>query len=317
MIRGLLLLLLLLLIGGLLRVAMLRVRKQQARLHARLTAAAAPYRRVNRLAVMGRGRSLATGPLFRQLLRLGLLFGYHPARRDQYPVRWWILLPGMLAAVLAVFGFVAGNFGSALWVGAAPAWVLLCRSCFGWSEGRRRDALFRQFPDVLAMIVRAVRVGVPVAEGIRTAAHESPQPSAEEFNRVADQLAIGIAIEAALRDMAERTEMAEYRFFATALALQAQTGGSLTETLENLADVIRKRLAVRARAHAMAAEARASIFILAGLPFVAGTGLAVLNPGYIRVLFFDPAGQHVLILALGMLGCGLLVMQTMIKRSLS
>ena len=62
----------------------------------------------------------------------------------------------------------------------------------------------------------------------------------------------------------------EYRFFATALGLQSQTGGGLTETLENLADVIRKRVALKARGYALAAEARTSAGVLALLPVLAG-----------------------------------------------
>ena len=64
--------------------------------------------------------------------------------------------------------------------------------------------------------------------------------------------------------MAERTGLAEYRFFATAIGLQAQTGGALSETLENLADVIRRRLALQARGHALSSEARASCYHAGG-----------------------------------------------------
>ena len=75
--------------------------------------------------------------------------------------------------------------------------------------------------------------------------------------------------------------MPEYRFFATALSLQNQTGGALSETLENLADVIRKRVALAAKGKALASEARTSAMVLAAMPIVTGGGLWALNPGYI------------------------------------
>ncbi len=109
------------------------------------------------------------------------------------------------------------------------------------------------------MIVRSVRVGIPVTEGIRTVAREAPRPTAQEFSLLADQIRIGMPIEEALRELATRNQLPEYRFFATALALQNQTGGGLAETLENLGDVIRKRVALKGRAHALASEARTSI----------------------------------------------------------
>ena len=87
-----------------------------------------------------------------------------------------------------------------------------------------------------------------------------------------------------------------------ALALQSRTGGGLTEALDGLADVMRKRLALSARGLALAAEAKTSIIILASLPFVSGSALAVLNPQYIGRLFHEPASQKVLLAAIGMLG---------------
>ena len=69
----------------------------------------------------------------------------------------------------------------------------------------------------------------------------------ENQQQAADQVSIGRDLEVALLEMAERNDVAEYRFFATALALQSQTGGGLTETLETLADTIRKRENARKR----------------------------------------------------------------------
>lgn len=166
------------------------------------------------------------------------------------------------------------------------------------------------------MIVRSVRVGIPVSEAIRTVSREGPEPTAIEFGRLSDQVAIGVALEDALRDVAVRSGLPEYRFFATALALQAQTGGALTEILENLADVIRKRVATRARAHALASEAKTSSYILAALPVVTGLAIGVLNPKYMSLLFTDPMGNKVFAAAIGMLGLGMGVMRLTISRSL-
>ena len=126
-----------------------------------------------------------------------------------------------------------------------------------------------------------------------------------------------MTLEDALREMAARNELPEYRFFATALALQSQTGGGLTEALDGLADVMRRRLALKARGQALAAEAKTSIGILASLPFVSGGALAVLNPHYIGRLFNDHGCQKVLLAAIVMLGSGLLVMRGMIRKVLA
>ncbi len=245
------------------------------------------------------------------------VFGIHPERHRDYPLRWWVVLPiGLLGA-----RFVAGILADFLGVGAffliPPFWIFFCRQVFAVFDQRRRDALFSQFPDALAMIVRSVRVGIPVSEAIRLVAREGPDPTRREFGLVADKIAIGKQLEEALQQLGTHNDLPEYRFFATALSLQSQTGGGLAETLENLADVIRKRVAMRERGHALASEAKTSAGILAALPIIAGAGLAVLNPSYLSVLLFEPTGKRLLAIAVAMLAGGILVMRSIIRRSLT
>ena len=88
---------------------------------------------------------------------------------------------------------------------------------------------------------------------------------------MADQITLGVTLNEALQGLADRNDLPEYGFFATALALQSETGGTVTDTLERLAEVIRKRVALREHARALASEARTSIAILAALPVFTGT----------------------------------------------
>jgi tight adherence protein B len=117
--------------------------------------------------------------------------------------------------------------------------------------------------------------------------------------------------------MGDCNDLSEYRFFATTIALQAQTGGGLSETLENLADLIRRRLALKERAHALSSEARTSSLILGGLPVVLGLGLWALNPAYMSVMFNTRMGNNILAAAVLSLACGGLTMRAIIKKSLS
>lgn len=295
---------------------LLRGERHDKRVAGRLSLAVTPYARMTVLATMGR-RQHAARPLQDRLLQqLAGLFGYDPARADQVP--WPV--PAVLG-VAGLAGLGAGValswlVGSAAILGAPVAWALASRYLFNSFASRRAAKLYLQLPDALAMIVRSVRVGIPVTEAIRTVSREAPEPTAIEFGRMSDQVAIGIALEDALRDVAVRSGLAEYRFFATALALQAQTGGALTETLENLADVIRKRVAIRGRAHALASEARTSSYILAALPIVTGAAISVLNPKYMSLLFTDSMGNKVLAAAVVMLGLGMGSMRLIINRSL-
>jgi len=249
---------------------------------------------------------------------LGGIFGFDPAKADQYRIGWpWVLLVTMvIGRVVALLA--AGLFGSVLsWLLMPVAWVMLSRTVFARGHSKRRAALLNQFPDALSLIVRAVRVGIPVTEALRAVARETPEPTQTEFSRVSDQIAIGTAPEQALRDMAARNGLPEYGFFAAALPLQAQTGGGLTETLELLAEVIRKRVALKARGYALSSEARTSSMVLGALPIATGAMIAVLNPDYMSVLFTDHTGNIILGAAVLFLATGMFIMQTTIRKTLS
>jgi len=297
--------------------AIMAEQKNRRQFRDRLDLVVASYARSNLLAVMGRtvvSRSVRMESLITSAARL---FGYDPTHAEHYSMRWWLVLSIALVLARAVAEMLRIFAGSWSLLTVPVLWVMLSRFAFHWSEQRRRTMLYAQFPDALAMIVRAVRVGIPLNEGIHTVAREAMPPTGPEFGLLHDRVSIGVTLEDALREMAERNKLPEYRFFATALALQSRTGGGLSEALEGLADVMRRRLALKARGLALAAEAKTSIMILASLPFVSGGALAVLNPHYIGRLFTDPGCQKVLIAAIGLLGSGLLVMRGMIRKALS
>lgn len=244
------------------------------------------------------------------------IFGFDPAHSAHYPVPWVVVLVLALLFARVVAGVLTIVAGELAFFAIPAIWVFLARSFFGWVDDRRRQLLRNQMPDALSMIVRSVRVGIPVTEAMRHVARQSQAPTAAEFEQIASDLAIGTRLDNALKNMAKRVGLPEYQFFATALSLQAQTGGGLTETLENLADVIRKRVMLRSKAYALASEARTSAMVLAALPFVSGLGLAVLSPSYIAVLFTDESGRNLLGIAALSLSTGILAMRMIIRTSL-
>lgn len=225
------------------------------------------------------------------------------------------------AATLAVAVLVGwlGTFavGRIALVVVPVVWVMAARKTFGWFGERHAKKLRSQMPDALAMIVRSVRVGIPVAEGFKAVGIESPEPTGELFRKIASEMAIGVPLEEALRSVTEREGLQEYRFFATALSLQGRTGGGLSETLENLADVIRNRLSASQRGYALAAEARTSALVLACLPVVAIGGLLLLNPHYVLPLFTAPLGHKILGGAVLSEVLGILSMRTLIRKALT
>ena len=302
---------------GYVGLVLIRAQTRDKKLRERIQTATTPHMRQRPQETRSLMRSQTERKTSSPLELAATLFGYDVTRPEQYPLKWWAVLAVHAVAARLIAGFAVSLIGSIGWVLWPVIWVFASRATFKWAVTRRRDKLFIQFPDALAMIVRSIRSGVPLTEAIRIVADQSPEPTRSEFQLMAGDLSIGAPIAEALSALADRNSITEYRFFATALALQSQTGGRLGETLESLAQVVRKRTAAKARGKALASEARTSAAILAGLPVLAMGGLWLLNPTYMAVLFTDSMGHVFLTAAFGSLGAGIFVMRTIINKTLS
>jgi tight adherence protein B len=292
-----------------------RMKAKSRQLDARFEKVVAAYGRTVLTGTVS--RAPRTGIVLSIVTNVSRIIGYDPTQPFLYGLKWYFVVAvAFLPARLAVW-LLVGLIGDVGLVALPVAWIFICRMLFGALESRYKNKLLVQFPDALAMIVRAVRVGIPVNVAIQSTAMDSPPETAREFQRASEQLSLGNSVDDAVADMASRARITEYKFFATALALQSQTGGGLTETLENLAEVIRKRVAMRARGNALAGEAKTSAGILAVLPIVTLGALLVLNPEYGFILFDDPGGRKLLAVGVGLLVGGILVMRSMIRKSLS
>ena len=179
-----------------------------------------------------------------------------------------------------------------------------------------RKKFLEVFPDALDLIRRAVKAGLPVNEALAVAGREIADPVGSELRRVLEQVQIGVSMNDALQETADRIRIADFRFLVVALALQQKTGGSLAETLANLSGVIRARKALRQKARSLSAEAKASTSILAVLPFLVGGAMYVLNRDLMQSLLIDPRGRFMLGVAFLSLVMGLSTMAIIVRRAL-
>lgn len=178
---------------------------------------------------------------------------------------------------------------------------------------KRQEAFVNNLPEALDMIVRGVKSGLPVAETINVVAEETEGVISEEFQRVTEDSRIGMTLEAALWASAQRLNATEFKFFVVVLTVQRETGGNLAETLENLSELVRSRKQMKLKVKAMSSEARASMYILGGLPFAIGGLLLLVSPDYILTLFRTDAGHMILGIGSVLLFMGWLVMAKMVN----
>ena len=203
----------------------------------------------------------------------------------------------LISAVLALLGYVfttAVHLGFPLPIvlgiaaGAGPmAYIALKR--------RKRLRQFEEsFPEALDLLNRAVRAGHAFTTGLGMIASDAPEPLAGEFRTTFEEQNFGLPLRDALQNLAERVPLIDVRFFVTALLIQKETGGNLTEILENLAHVIRDRFRIYRDARSKSAHGRLTAIILIILPILMVFALDAVNPNYVKVLYDDPVGLRIL-----------------------
>ena len=213
-------------------------------------------------------------------------------------------------AGLIAFIFVPLRFAPLLaagFAGVAP---------FAWLVHRRSTRLKRfeeQFPEALDLLSRAIRAGHALQTALGMAAEELPDPVGPEFKKTFDQQNFGLPLRDALNEMAARIGILDVRFFVTAVLIQRDTGGNLSEILENLAHVVRERFKIRRQVRVHTAHGRFTGYVLLALPAALAIALSFINPEHMQLLFRERMGQMMLMGAIVMQTVGFLWIRQVIK----
>ncbi len=173
------------------------------------------------------------------------------------------------------------------------------------------NRFMKQLPDALDTIIRGIRSGLPVIECIGAVGEEFDDPIGGYFRAIAERVALGEPIDAALWRTARVINRPEMDFLAISISIQMETGGSLAEALGNLATLLRERERLKLKIKAISSEAKASAIIIGALPFVMLGMLTMMSPEYVMPLFTDPRGHTLLMLGLGSIATGAFVMWRM------
>lgn len=169
-----------------------------------------------------------------------------------------------------------------------PRWVIQ------FLAQRRTKKFTGDFSDAIDVIVRGIKSGLPVHECLRVIARESPAPLGPEFQRLVENISMGMGVDQGLEKMYERMPTPELRFFTIVLAIQAKTGGNLAEALANLSAVLRARKLMREKIKALSSEATASAFIIGSLPICVSLLITVTTPAYMAIMYTDNRGKLML-----------------------
>lgn len=196
-----------------------------------------------------------------------------------------------IANVNVLLGAAAGAFLAFL------SWVAWLRYRQALRRGRIDDAV----PEAIDMVVRTLRVGLPIGASLQAVARDLSGPLAEEFGTAANQISYGKDVVSALYELADRCENQSMRFFAAAVSIQYSSGGNLAEVLERLSAIARGRQQMRRKVRAITAEAKWSGLFLSLFPPVAMAALLAINPNYFAEISDKPFFKPMLVGVTGLL----------------
>jgi len=219
----------------------------------------------------------------------------------------WIEQSGVaisLSAVMLISLLLAALFGLIV--------SMLLRLTVGWVIGgavgfslpfvflrvkrtRRLHAFEENFPEALDLISRALKAGHAFATGLKMVADEMPEPIGPEFRKTFDEQNFGLPLKDALANLTVRIPLLDVRFFSTAVLIQRETGGNLSEILDNLAEVVRERFKLLRQVRVHTAHGRFTGYILLALPAALGVALSFISPEHMHTLFTQKLGQTMLV----------------------
>ena len=176
----------------------------------------------------------------------------------------------------------------ALVVGALLPWV--------WVERRRTkriEAFQGQLPDAIDMLVSAMKAGYSFQAAMKFIGEELPEPLGPEFLRFYEEQRLGLEVRTALLTLQARVDSIDLKMFVTAILIQRETGGNLSEVLDKISGLMRERSALRGEIDSLTAESRLSARILGSLPFVVFGAINLVNPGFISPMLKSDIGPWI------------------------
>lgn len=158
-------------------------------------------------------------------------------------------------------------------------------------QNKRKRAFLDQLPQAVDIVLRGIRSGSSIEKTFTVVARESPAPLKDEFEKILNELAFGMPYDRVLINSANRINLSEFYFFVTALIIQRQSGGSLSDVLDNIIYVLGRSSEMQMKVKVLSAEGRMSGMVLGGLPVVIALFMYKFNPDHLQFFYSDPLGN--------------------------
>lgn len=187
-----------------------------------------------------------------------------------------------------IFGFLGSWHPVSFLIGAVLG-AFAPRFYVKRQQRQRLNKFNDQLGDMLNLMVNGLRAGYSTMQAMEAISKELPSPISDEFRRVVQEMQLGVPMETALDNLLRRIPSDDLDFVVTAINVQREVGGNLSEILDSISFTIRERVRIKGEIRVMTAQVRASGTLLSIIPMALGLILWFMNPDYLLSFFDGPS----------------------------
>lgn len=158
-------------------------------------------------------------------------------------------------------------------------------------QARRQAAFANQLPDAISLLANSLRSGYSLPQSMELLSREMQPPIAEEFSRVVREIGLGLPFEQALNNMVRRVKNDDLDLMVTAILVNHEVGGNLSQVLDIIGHTIRERIRIKGEINVLTAQQRSAGYLVGSMPFALTMILFVINPDYMGELFRSLCGE--------------------------
>lgn len=235
---------------------------------------------------------------------------------DQADMQITVMRLVLFSLTAGVLAFLAASMVSTSYLLMGVFAVIAAVVPFAYIAKKRKQRINKflsLLPDALDLMSRGLSAGHAFTESLQMVATEMPEPIATEFRKTYEEQNLGLSLKLALENFVQRMPLLDLRMCVTAVLIQRETGGNLSELLEKVAHTIRERFRIMEDLKTLTLSSRWSAWLLCALPILLAIYISVMNPGYMDVLWRDPRGHKLLAAAAIMQVLGMLMVQKIMK----
>jgi tight adherence protein B len=180
-------------------------------------------------------------------------------------------------------------------------------------QRRRLNAFNDQLGDTINLLANSLRAGYSLLQAMETVAKELPAPISVEFARVVREVSLGLSNEQAMNNMLRRIQSDDLDLMITAINVQHEVGGNLSEILEIIGHTIRERVRIKGEIRVLTAQGMISGYVISFLPIALALILYLMNPDYIAAMFQELCGWIMIGVAVTGIITGFIAIQKIVR----